>query len=146
MKKIIIGCDHGGFELKQKVIEYLKTKEYDIEDMGCFSKESTDHPIFAEKVAKQVVSTEASNGILICGSGLGMCIAANKIMGATCILANSIELARLGKEHNGANILAIGERTHFIDDALEIVDTFLNTPVNMGENYVRRRKIIDEMM
>ena len=143
MKKIFIGSDHGGYELKQKIIEHLSSQGYEIEDVGCDNKESCDHPVYAKAVAEKIVSIDDAMGILLCGSGLGMSIAANKVKGAVCILANSTELAKLGREHNGAQILAMGGRTQFIDDALSIVETFLNTPIDMTERYQKRREMID---
>ena len=146
MKKIFIGSDHGGYELKQKVIQHLKSQGYPIEDVGCNHEESCDHPVYAKTVAEKVVNTDNAMGILLCGSGLGMSIAANKVKGAVCILANSIELAKLGRKHNGAQILAMGGRTQFIDDPLSIVEMFLNTPVDMTERYQKRREMIDNLL
>ena len=142
MKKIYIGSDHGGFLLKQKVKAHLSSK-YDIEDVGCNSDESCDYPIFGVKVGQAVIANPDSLGIVICGSGVGISIAANRVKSVRCVLANSTELARLGREHNGANVLAMGERTPFIDEPLEIVDTFLNTAVDEHERHERRRKLLD---
>ncbi len=145
MKKIFLGSDHGGYELKQKVRDHLLMQDYEVIDEGCDSPESCDYPEFGAKVGKEVMAHEGSLGIVICGSGIGISIAANKVRGIRCALANSTELARLGREHNGANILAMGERTQFIDDPMEIVDTFLNTKVDIGERHERRRGILDKI-
>ncbi len=143
--KIFIGSDHGGFELKQKVVEYLEKEEYPIEDLGCKNNESCDYPNFGAQVGKKVVETKGSKGIVICGSGVGISIAANKVKGVRCVLANSCELAQLGREHNGANILSMGERTKYIDDPLEIVKTFLSTDIDPGERHQRRREQLDAL-
>ncbi len=145
MTKIYIGSDHGGFELKAKVKDYLTSESYEVEDLGCESSDSCDYPNFGKAVGEAVVGNEGSLGIVICGSGIGVSIAVNKVQGVRCALANSNELARLGREHNGANILAMGERTQFIDDPLEIVNSFLNTNIDQGERHERRRKLLDDM-
>ncbi len=142
MKKIFIGSDHAGFQLKQKVKAHLSSN-YDIEDVGCDSAESCDYPNFGMKVGQAVVANPDTLGIVICGSGVGISIAANRVKGIRCVLANSVELARLGREHNGANVLAMGERTSFVDQPLEIVDTFLSTAVDEHERHERRRQLLD---
>lgn len=139
MTKIYLGSDHGGFNFKQTVREYLEEKNYTVEDLGCDSAESCDYPEFGKLVAEKVVAEEGSLGIVICGSGIGISIAANRVAGARCALANSVELAELGRQHNGANILALGARTQFMDDPLDIVEKFLNTEVDGGERHERRR-------
>ena len=141
--KIFIGNDHHGRDLKKEIVENF-SKNYDFIDCGT-DADSADHPIFAEKVAKSVVSTPGSLGILICGSGVGMSIAANKIAGARCGLANTVELARGMRAHNGANILALGANFFHRENFTEIVKTFLETEISIVERYVRRRKMIDEM-
>ena len=143
--KIFLGSDHGGFELKKKVAEYLKSKKYEIEDMGCEDAESCDYPIFGKKVAEKVVKTKGSRGIVMCGSGVGISMAANKVHGARCVMANSVELATLGRAHNGANILAMGERTKFVDEPLKIVEAFLKTEEDRSERHVRRRGELNAM-
>lgn len=140
--KIYLGSDHGGFEMKDEVRNYLTENNYDLEDLGCDSSDSCDYPVFGRAVGEAVVKDEGSLGILICGSGVGISIAANKVEGVRCALANSVQIAQLSREHNGANILAMGERTQFIDDPLEIVKTFLNTKVDQGERHVKRRAML----
>jgi ribose 5-phosphate isomerase B len=139
MTKIYLGSDHGGFNFKQTVREFLEEKEYTIEDLGCDNADSCDYPEFGKAVAEKVVADSASLGIVICGSGIGISIAANRVAGARAALANSVELAELGRQHNGANILALGARTQFMDDPLDIVEKFLNTEVDESDRHERRR-------
>jgi ribose 5-phosphate isomerase B len=143
--KIYIGSDHGGFDLKQQIKEYLVKNKHTVLDLGCKSNDSCDYPEFGAAVGRAVVENPDALGIVICGSGIGISIAANKIKGVRAALADSIEMARLGREHNGANILALGERTAFLDDPLEIVETFLTTPVDMDERHKRRRGQLDSL-
>ena len=100
-------------------------------------------PNFGKAVGEAVAKDESSLGIVVCGSGIGISIAANKVSGVRCALCNSMELAKLGREHNGANVLAMGERTAFMDDPLEIVEMFLETKVDEGERHVKRRGLLD---
>jgi len=139
MTKIYLGSDHGGYNFKQTVREFLEEREYDVEDLGCDSADSCDYPEFGKAVAEKVVADSASLGIVICGSGIGISIAANRVAGARAALANSVELAELGRQHNGANILALGARTQFMDDPLDIVEKFLNTEVDESDRHERRR-------
>lgn len=145
MKNIYLGSDHGGYELKNKIIIHVQKNypEIKITDVGCNSAESCDYPLFGKTVAQKVGAEKNALGIIICGSGVGISIAANRVKGARAVLANSVELARLGREHNGANILALGARTTFIDDWHAIVDTFLTTEVDPAERHERRRKQLD---
>lgn len=137
--KIYLGSDHGGYGLKQTLKEYLENNDYLVEDLGCNSEESCDYPAFGRAVAEAVVKDKASLGVVLCGSGLGISMAANRVPGARAALANSIELAALGRQHNGANILALGARTQFMDDPLDIVKVFLETEVDQSERHERRR-------
>lgn len=139
MTKIYLGSDHGGYNFKQTVREFLEEKKYEVEDLGCNSADSCDYPEFGKLVAEKVVADKGSLGIVICGSGIGISIAANRVLGARAALANSVELAELGRQHNAANILALGARTQFMDDPLDIVEKFLNTEVDDGERHERRR-------
>lgn len=145
MQKIYLGSDHGGYELKQKVREYLEKGKYEIKDLGCDSAESCDYPDFGKAVGESVVKDEGSLGIVICGSGIGISMAANKVKGARVALANSVQLAGLGREHNGANILAMGERTNFMDDPIDIVHVFLSTKIDQSERHERRRNLLNIM-
>ncbi len=139
MTKIYLGSDHGGYNFKQTVCEFLEEKKYEVEDLGCDSADSCDYPKFGKLVADKVVADQGSLGIVICGSGIGISIAANRVLGARAALANSVELAELGRQHNGANILALGARTQFMDDPLDIVEKFLNTEIDDSERHERRR-------
>lgn len=142
IKKIAIGADHAGFELKKSLIEYLKSKGYVAKDFGAFSAESTDYPLFGYKVAKAVSSGEYDRGVLICTTGVGMSIAANKVNGVRAALVNSVEMTRASRLHNNANIISIG--TKYVDAKLgtEILDAFLNTEFDIGERHHRR---VDEI-
>lgn len=141
MKKIYIGADHGGFDLKEEVKEFLAEKfdKCEVVDLGCDSAESVDYPQYGKKVGESVVADTESLGIIICGSGIGISIAANKVPGIRCALANSKELAELGRKHNGAQVIAMGARTLFIDDWWDIIETFLTTEVDDSDRHERRR-------
>ncbi len=141
MKKLFIGSDHGGFELKQEVKTYLAQNfaEFEVIDLGCDSAESVDYPQYGEAVAKSVLTEKDALGIVICGSGVGIGIAANKVAGIRCVLANTVELATLGRQHNGAQVLAMGGRTKFFDPWEKIVESFLTTATDPAERHERRR-------
>ncbi len=143
MKKIYIGADHGGFELKEAIKAYLEELEYDIEDFGTDSLESVDYPEYGKKVGEAVVANQDSLGIVVCGSGIGISIAANKVTGVRCALCNSIELATLSREHNDANVIAMGGRTAFMDDPLDIVQAFLDTEFLGKDRYIKRKEMLD---
>ena len=137
MHKIIIASDHGGFGLKTRIIEHLKTKGYDITDYGCYSTESCDYPVFAKKVAVEVSNSNDIKGILVCGTGIGMSIAANKIIGIRAALCTDTFSARMTRMHNDSNILCLGERVTGTGLALDIVDTWLNTEFEGGRHQKR---------
>ncbi len=139
MNKIIIGSDHAGFELKEKIKEYLNELKYNTEDMGTNSQESTDYPIYGKKVAEKVAETN-STGMLVCGSGIGMCITANKIKGVRAALCYNEETARLAREHNNANILCLGARTESAKNYKKIIKTFLETKFSKEPRHNRRVK------
>lgn len=137
--KIYIGCDHRGIELKNKLINYLKDMELDINDIGLPNNEFDNYPEFAFHLGKLVRNTPASLGILICGSGIGMSIAANKVKGIRCVRALSVDDAFTGKNHNGANVLALGaDITTDLNQVKEIVDTFINTKPACEERHLKR--------
>ena len=138
MKKIAIGSDHGGFELKQKVIRHLEEKGYQCEDKGCYSRESCDYPVFGHAVAEAVAAGEADMGIVICTTGIGISISANKIAGIRCALCADTLSAKMTRLHNDANMLALGEGNTGVNLAVEIVDTFLDTPFSGEEKHARR--------
>jgi len=135
--KISIGSDHAGFEYKQALAEMLRTQGHDVIDCGTHSAESTDYPLWCIPAAEKVASGEAEKGIVIGGSGNGEAIAANKVKGIRCAIAWSEETARLGSQHNNANVLSIGERMVSLETAKRLVDTWLSTPFE-GGRHVRR--------
>lgn len=141
---IAIGCDHGGFELKQEVMEHLKSRNIEYKDFGTYTNESCDYPVYAKKVAEAVLSKECELGILICGTGIGISIAANKIKGIRAALCHDCFSAEATKSHNDANILAMGARVVGAGHALKIVDTFLDTPFSNDERHIRRINLIED--
>lgn len=141
---IALGCDHGGYELKQEIIAYLKEKNLEYKDYGTDSKESCDYPVYAKKVANAIVNGECDKGILICGTGIGISITANKIKGIRAALCHDTFSAQATREHNDANILAMGARVVGPGLALKIVDTFLNTEFSNDERHIRRIKQMED--
>lgn len=137
-----LGCDHGGYELMQEVIAHLEQRGLEYRNFGTFSKESCDYPDVAQEVAHAVADGVCEKGILICGTGIGISIAANKVPGIRAALCHDCFSARATREHNDANILAMGGRVVGPGLALEIVDLFLDTPFSNDERHIRRiRKI-----
>lgn len=143
--KVIVGADHAGFELKEKVKKFLGEKGIEVVDEGTDSTDSVDYPDYAEKVGKKVVSEEGALGVLVCGTGLGMCMAANKVKGVRAATCRSKEGAKLSREHNNANILCLGGKLQETGNALEVVDSFLNTPFSNEERHNRRIKEITDL-
>ena len=141
---IAIGCDHGGFELKLEIIKYLEGKGIQYRDFGTDSNASCDYPVYAKAVAKAVASGECEFGILICGTGIGISITANKIKGIRCALCHDCFSAEATRLHNNANILAMGGRVVGAGLAVKIVDTFLNTPFSNDERHIRRVSQMEE--
>lgn len=141
---IAIGCDHGGFELKQEIIKYLEEQNLAYKDYGCYDTASVDYPEYAKKVANAVVSKEAEKGILICGTGIGISIAANKVKGIRAALCHDCFSAQATREHNDANVLAMGGRIVGPGLAVKIVDIFLNTPFSEDERHIRRISQIED--
>ncbi len=135
--KIAIASDHAGFELKEKIKEYLKELNYKYKDFGTDNKESVDYPDYAQKVAESVAKKESDRGILICGSGIGMCMVANKIPEIRAALCHDVETAKLSREHNDANILTFGARMIDENTAKEMVKVWLNTEF-LGDRHLRR--------
>jgi ribose 5-phosphate isomerase B len=143
MKKIAIASDHAGFELKEKIKEFLKTKGYEVLDLGTDNAESVDYPDYAEKLAIKVSSGEISEGILCCGTGIGMSIAANKVPGVRAAVAVNEFMARMAKEHNNANVLCLSGRLTDPDTAKNLVDIWLNAKFEGGRHERRVKKIAD---
>lgn len=142
---IAIGCDHGGYELKQEIIKYLKENHLEYKDFGCDSPESCDYPEYGHKVAHAVADGECEKGILICGTGIGISISANKVKGVRAALCHDCFSAEATRLHNDANILAMGARVIGAGHALKVVDTFLNTPFSNDERHIRRISKIEEV-
>lgn len=143
---IALASDHGGYELKEKVKKHLAEKYSNIEikDLGTNSDESVDYPVYGRACGEAVRSGIADSGIVFCGTGIGISIAANKVKGIRCGLCTSVEMAHLTKQHNNANILALGGRTTEAKLACEIVDEWLNTEFE-GGRHRRRVDMLDEM-
>ncbi|MCR1935593.1 ribose 5-phosphate isomerase B [Clostridium tepidum] len=140
--KIALGSDHAGLPLKNEIIKHLKDKGIEIEDFGTYTEESCDYPDYAKKVAEKVAENEFDFGILVCGTGIGISIAANKVKGIRAALCSDTFSAHACREHNNANILALGQRVVGVGLALDIVDTFLNAKFQGG----RHEKRINKMM
>lgn len=139
---IVIGADHGGFELKEACKDHLEgLTGYIVKDMGVFSPDPADYPMVAHDVARRVASGEYKRGILICGTGLGMSIVANRYKGVRAALCYNLYTARMGRLHNDANILVMGGRVIGVGLALEMVDLFLKTPFEGGRHQRRREQI-----
>ncbi|MDY2981185.1 MAG: ribose 5-phosphate isomerase B [Fusobacterium sp.] len=141
--KIALGCDHGGYELKEKVKSHLEKKGYEVLDLGCHSTESVNYPVYGKAVGEAVAKKEADYGVVICGTGIGISIAANKVKGVRAALCMNTTMARLTREHNDANVLAFGARMVGDVLALEMVDTFLNTAFEGGRHVARVEMLED---
>lgn len=142
---IAIGSDHGGYELKQKVLGHLAERGAEVKDLGCDSPESCDYPVFARAVADEVVSGRCEKGILICTTGIGISMAANKVKGIRCAVCTDPLTARMTRLHNDANVLALGGGIVGVNLAKEIVDIFLDTPFSNEEKHKRRVGMIDDI-
>lgn len=140
--KIIIGSDHAGYRLKTKITEYLTNKGYDLYDAGTYNTDSCDYPLIAQKVANKVASNEYEKGILICGTGIGMSIAANKIKGIRAAVVSDTCSAKMSRLHNNSNILCLGERIVGEELAKDIVDIWLMSEF-LGERHERRITMLE---
>ncbi len=141
---IAIGSDHAAFALKKEIEKYLEEKGLEYKDYGCFSEERTDYPIYGELVGKAVASGECEKGILLCGTGVGISLAANKVRGVRAVVCSDCYTAKLSKEHNNTNILAMGSRVVGVDLAKMILDTWLGATFQ-GERHQRRIDMIHEI-
>ena len=141
---IAIGSDHGGFELKKEVMAHLDARGLEYKDFGTYSDASCDYPVYGKTVAKAVASGECERGIIICGTGIGISIAANKVHGIRAALCGDCFSAEATRQHNDANVLALGARVVGPGLALKIVDTFLDTPFSNGERHIRRIEMIED--
>ncbi|MDD6527455.1 MAG: ribose 5-phosphate isomerase B [Oscillospiraceae bacterium] len=141
--KIAIGCDHVGYELKKRVIDHLTEKGHEVVDFGTNSQERTDYPIYGEKAANAVASGECDRGIVICGTGIGISISANKVKGIRCVVCSEPYSALLSRQHNDTNMLAFGSRVVGGDLALMIVDAWLSGEYEGGRHAKRVQMISD---
>lgn len=135
---IAIGSDHAGFEMKEALKAHLEERGYEVRDFGTDSEASCDYPEFAHAVAHAVADGEAEQGVLVCGTGIGMSMAANKVKGIRAAVIGDAFSAKATREHNDANILCLGARVIDLEKATEFLDIFLDTPFSNGENHVRR--------
>lgn len=142
---IALGCDHGGFDLMEEVVKYLESKSIDFENFGCFSNEAVDYPQYAKNVCEKVLEENGNIGILICGTGIGMSITANKTSGIRAALVSDTFSAQATREHNDANVLVMGGRVLDTNTALEIVGIFLNTDFSSDERHIRRINQIENI-
>ena len=142
--KIALASDHGGFELKEQVKKHLLKREIEVLDLGTNSAESVDYPAYGTLCGETVVSGKADGGIVVCGTGIGISIAANKVKGVRCGLCTSVEMAHLTKQHNNANVLALGGRTTAPELAMAIVDEWLDTEFE-GGRHQRRVDMLDAL-
>lgn len=140
--KISIGSDHAGFDLKEQLKNYLEEEGYEVIDEGCYSHESVDYPDFGKKVGKRVADKEADKGLVVCGSGIGISIAANKVPGIRCALVSEPLSARLARQHNDANVLALGGRLTGLEMAKECLKVFLQTDFEGGRHQRRIDKLV----
>ena len=141
---IAIGSDHGGVELKEKVIKHLQARGIECEDTGCYSTESCDYPVFGHAAAQAVADGECEKGIVICTTGIGISISANKVKGIRCALCSDSLSAKMTRLHNNANMLAMGAGIVGTNLALDIVDTFLDTEFSGEERHQRRINLIEQ--
>ena len=139
--KIAVGSDHGGFEFKQMIIEFLAEIGQQVDDVGCFSTESVDYPDLADKVCAKVQSKECERGILVCGTGIGMSISANRHRDIRAALCHEAYTARMSREHNNANVLCLGGRVLGPEIALDIVGTWVETEFAGGRHQRRLDKL-----
>lgn len=123
--KVVVGSDHAGFELKETVKQYLESKNIEVVDMGTNSLESTDYPVYGKKVGNAVVDDKLDFGVVVCGTGIGISIAANKVPGIRAALVYDENTAKLAKEHNNANVIALGGRTTKPEDAIKILESYM---------------------
>ena len=139
--RVAVASDHGGYKLKEKVKEYLESRDIDVIDLGTNSEESVDYPEYGRACAKAVAGGEADRGIVCCGTGIGISIAANKVSGLRCGLCTNVEMAKLTRQHNDANMLAMGGRIIDDETAMAITEAFIDTEFEGGRHQRRIDKI-----
>lgn len=135
--KISIGCDHGGYELKEAIVAFLKSKGHEVEDVGTYSLDSCHYPIFGRKAAELVANGECEKGVVVCTSGEGIMMAANKVKGVRCGMGYNDDVARLMRQHNNANMIAFGAKFMDKEDVLRRVEIFLTTDFEGGRHQTR---------
>ncbi len=140
--KLAIACDHGGYELKEIIKAHLISKGYEVEDFGTNNLQSCDYPDYAKKAAKSVALKQCEKGIVICGTGIGVSICANKVKGIRCALVHDVFSAKATRQHNDSNMIAMGARVIGQGLALEIIDTWLNTEYDGGRHDLRIKKMM----
>lgn len=138
VRRVIIGCDHGGFTLKKELIPFIEALGYEPIDIGCYDENSVDYPDVAFSLAERVASGEFEKGIIICGTGIGVSICANKVKGIRCALCTDEAMARLTREHNDSNVLALGGRIVGSELAKGIVKAWLETGFSQGQRHINR--------
>ncbi len=141
---MVVGSDHAGYGLKLKVTEHLKKKGIEVIDVGCYSEESVDYPVFGKKTGEALMAGEGDLGMVFCGSGIGISMAANKVKGVRCALVTSVEMARLAKQHNNANMLAMGGRLTDPQLACDMTDAWL-AETYLGGHHQKRVDMLNEM-
>jgi ribose 5-phosphate isomerase B len=142
--KISIGCDHGGYDLKEAVKAHLTEAGHEVIDVGCYDKSSCDYPVFGKAAAKKVADGECDRGVLICTTGIGMSMVANKVKGVRAALCSDSLSARLTREHNNANMLVLGAGIVGTNLALNIVDVFMGTDFSNAERHLKRVNMIED--
>ena len=142
--RIAVACDHGGVVQKDAVIEHLKSLGHEVTDLGTNSEESVDYPDYADRAARMVSRGEADRAILICGTGIGMAITADKVPGVRATPVQTVKFAELARQHNNANVIGLSGRFVSLEDNLVLVDTFLNTEFEGGRHAKRVEKIMRE--
>lgn len=144
MMRIAIASDHGGFQLKEIIMGYLESFECEIVDLGTNSEESVDYPVFGKACGEAVANKEVDRGIVVCGTGIGISMAANKVKGVRCALCTNVHMAEMTRKHNDANMLALGGRILEVTEALAIVDAWLATEFE-GGRHQKRVDMLDNM-
>ncbi len=137
MTKVAVGCDHGGFILKESVVSTLERLGAEVVDLGCYDESSVDYPVYGEKVARSVASGECTLGVIMCGTGIGISIAANKVRGVRAAVVTNTYMAKLTKNHNNANIIALGGRVISPDEAAAIVEAWYTAEYEGGRHQRR---------
>ena len=135
--KIAVGCDHGGLEYKNAIAEHLKSLGHQVEDVGTYTLDSCHYPIFGKAVGRKVASGECQFGVVVCTSGEGIAISANKVKGVRCGIAYNDDVARLMRQHNNANVIAFGQKFMNLEDVLRRVDIFISTEFEGGRHQTR---------